>query len=123
MPKEYPRSQRVADQIQRELAMIIQREIKDPRVHMVSITGVEVTRDLAHAHVFVTTLDDAHRDDVVEALNHAAGFLRHELGSRMRMRSIPDLKFSYDESIERGMQMDRLLDELVHPADDEPKGD
>ena len=123
MPKEYPRSQRVADQIQRELAMIIQREIKDPRVHMVSITGVEVTRDLAHAHVFVTTLDDAHRDDVVEALNHAAGFLRHELSGRMRMRSIPDLKFSYDESIERGMQMDKLLDELVHPADDEPKGD
>ncbi|MGD9000173.1 MAG: 30S ribosome-binding factor RbfA [Granulosicoccaceae bacterium] len=123
MPKEYPRSQRVADQIQRELAMLIQREIQDPRVHMVSITGVEVTRDLAYAHVYVTTLDDAHRHDVVEALNHAAGFLRHELGSRMRMRHVPELKFSYDESIERGMQMDKLLAGLKRSADTDPEGE
>lgn len=118
MPKEYPRSQRVADQLQRELAELIQRVVNDPRVHMVSVTGVEVTRDLANARVFVTTLDDSHRDEVVEALNHAAGFLRHELGHRLRLRSVPHLSFSYDESIEHGLYMDRLIDSVQPPPAD-----
>lgn len=111
MPKEYPRSQRVGDQLQRELAELVQREIKDPRVRMVSITAVRVSRDMSHARVFVTTLDDEHRDDVVKALNHAAGFLRHELGARLHLRSIPALQFLYDESVEHGMYMDKLIDE------------
>lgn len=113
MPKEYPRSQRVGDQMQRELALLIQREVKDPRVKMVSITAVRVSRDMAHARIYVTTLDDENHTGVVEALNHASGFLRHELASSMRLRTIPMLRFYYDESIENGMRMNSLISEAL----------
>lgn len=111
MPKEYPRSQRVGDQLQRELAQLIQREVKDPRVHMVSVTAVDVSKDLAHARVYITSLKDEQHDAAVEALNHAAGFLRHELGKALRMRSIPALKFYYDKTVEHGMHMNDLINE------------
>ena len=123
MAKEYPRSQRVGDQIQRELAELIQREMKDPRVSMVSITAVRVSRDLAHARVYITTLNDTQHDAAVEALNHAAGFLRHELGTRMRLRTVPTLTFYYDETVEHGMYMDKLINEGLAKGVDEAPGD
>ncbi len=117
MPKDYPRSRRIAEQIQRELSDIIRLELKDPRVGMITITDVEVTSDHEHAKVFFTQLGnlaaDADHAPVKHALEHAAGFLRSELAHRMRLRIVPQLHFEYDESIERGVRLSKLIDEAV----------
>jgi ribosome-binding factor A len=117
MPKDYPRSRRIAEQIQRELSDIIRLELKDPRVGMITITDVEVTSDHEHAKVFFTRLgnlnDVANTAAVTHALEHAAGFLRSELAHRMRLRIVPQLHFEYDESIERGVRLSKLIDEAV----------
>lgn len=119
MPKDYPRSRRIAEQIQRELAEIIRLELKDPRVGMITLTDVEVTPDCEHAKVFFTRLGDAaENQDVTRALAHAAGFLRSELAHRMRLRVVPQLQFAYDESVERGVRLSNLIDEAV--ASDKP---
>ncbi len=114
MPKEFNRTQRIASQIQRELAQLIQFEVKDPRVGLVTISAVEVSRDLAHAKVYVTVLDPSH-DEVgtVEALNHAAGYLRRELGKSLSTRIVPQLKFVYDASVERGANLSALIDSAI----------
>lgn len=113
MPKDYSRSERVADQIQRELAQLIQQEIQDPRVHLVTVSAVRVSKDLSQATVFVSSLDKGHEiKEQIEALNHAAGFLRHGLAQRMRLRVVPNIRFRYDESIERGVRLTHLIDEL-----------
>lgn len=128
-----PRVQRVADQIQRELATLIQMEVNDPRVGMVSVTGVEVSRDIAHAKVFVTVLntltDDSQINEStlsepgdldkleikenIDALNKAAGFLRSLLAKRLSTRSVPKLRFYYDASIARGQQLSSLIDSAL----------
>jgi ribosome-binding factor A len=113
MPKEFSRTRRVGDQIQRELAQLIREEIKDPRVGMVTINAVDVSRDLGHAKVYVTTLDEQNAESSVEALNHAASFLRGELGRRMFIRTVPQLHFQYDESIERGARMSSLIEDAI----------
>ena len=114
MPKDYSRTLRVADQIQRELADLIQHEIKDPRVGQVNITGVEVTRDYSHAKVFYTTLASKEENFLVEnGLEHAKGFLRSNLSHRMKFRITPQLHFIYDESVERGVRLSKLIDEAV----------
>ena len=111
--KSYSRVDRVAEQIQRELAELIGAEIKDPRVGLITLTGVEVSPDYAHAKVFFTTLDEAHLADVKAGLKHAAGFLRHELGRRIRLHTIPELHFKYDASVEQGVRLSKLIDEAV----------
>ncbi len=113
MPKEFSRTRRVADQVQRELAELIRDELKDPRVGMITINAVEVSRDLAHAKVYVTAMGVERPRESVEALNHAAGFLRGELGRRMAIRTVPQLRFIYDESVERGARLSSLIDEAV----------
>ena len=114
MPREFSRTLRVAEQLQRELAELIRDEVKDPRLGMVSISGVEVSRDMAHAKVYVSVLGEAQvAQDSLEALNHAAGFLRHELGRRMRLRSVPHLRFIHDRSLEEGARMSALIDEAL----------
>ena len=114
MPRDYPRSRRIADQIQRELSEIIRLELKDPRVGMVTITDVEVTPDNAHAKVFFTMLgEQAQVEACTRALEHAAGFLRSELAHRIRLRTVPQLRFEYDVSVERGMKLSRLIDEAL----------
>ncbi|MFA7387168.1 MAG: 30S ribosome-binding factor RbfA [Thiohalobacteraceae bacterium] len=114
MPRDFPRTRRVGEQMQRELAALIREAVKDPRIGMVTVSGVEVTRDLAHAKVFVTVLGDAEaRAGSMAALNSAAGFLRHELGQRMLTRTVPQLRFVYDESIERGSALSALIDKAV----------
>ncbi len=99
----------MAEQVRRELAELVRDEIKDPRVKWISFTAVKVSRDLSNAVVYFTTLNDDDREYSVEALNKAAGFLRHQLSHRIRSRIVPSLKFIYDVSIERGTSMETLI--------------
>ncbi|MEQ1667546.1 MAG: 30S ribosome-binding factor RbfA [Sulfuriferula sp.] len=125
MAKDYPRSRRVAEQIQREMADILRNEIHDPRVGMVTVTEVEITHDLEHAKIYFTVFESEARGlEAGKALNHAAGFIRSQLGSRMRLRIVPQITFVYDKSIARGAELSRIIDEAVaadatRPADDE----
>ena len=117
MAKEYARTQRVADYLQRELAALIQHEVRDPRVGMVSITGVDVSRDLGHARVYSTVLGCDSNEDAAEsgeALNKAAGFLRSQLSRDSNMRSVPQLRFYFDSSVGQG----RHLEDLIRRAAD-----
>jgi ribosome-binding factor A len=111
MAKEFARSQRVAEQIQRELADLLQFEVKDPRVSMVTITEVEVTNDLAHAKVYYSAAENL--PELQHGLQNASGFLRSQLSHRLLMRTVPQLHFLYDASIERGMKLSKLIDEAV----------
>ncbi|MCC6656563.1 MAG: 30S ribosome-binding factor RbfA [Rhodocyclaceae bacterium] len=114
MPKEFSRSSRVAEQVQRELAELIRLELKDPRVGLITLTGVELTPDYAHAKVFYTTLAEPSARPGIEAgLRAASGFLRRELGRRIRIHTLPQLHFVLDESVERGDRLSRLIDEAV----------
>lgn len=114
MPRDFSRTLRVAEQVQRELADLIRLEIKDPRVGMVTLTDVEVASDYGHAKVFFTLLGDVAQVEVAaEGLNHAAGFLRRELGRRIKLRTIPQLHFHFDESVERGMRLSKLIDSAI----------
>lgn len=112
MAKDYARTDRVAEQIQRELAELLRLEIRDPRVRMVTLTGVEVARDYSHAKVFYTTLGGANKA-VQEGLEHASGFLRRQLAHVMKLRITPQLHFVYDASIERGAHLSHLIDQAV----------
>ncbi|WP_447745878.1 30S ribosome-binding factor RbfA [Pseudomonas nicosulfuronedens] len=117
MAKEYSRTQRIGDQMQRELALLIQREIKDPRLGLVTITGVDVARDLSHAKVYVTVMGQDDNAEVVKQntsiLNDAAGYLRMLLGKAMKLRTVPQLHFSYDASIRRGAELSALIERAV----------
>lgn len=116
MSKQYSRAQRVGDQIQRELAMLIPREVKDPRLGFVTLTGVDVSRDLGHAKVFITLMNSEERETVdanLELLNEAAGYLRMLLGKAIKMRSIPQLRFYYDDSVSRGAYLSSLIDRAM----------
>jgi len=116
MGKQYSRSQRVGDQIQRELAIVIPREVKDPRLGFVTITGVDVSRDIGHAKVYFTVMNAEEQDQVAlnqEVLSESAGLLRMLLGKAMRIRSVPQLHFYYDESVSRGAYMSALIDRAV----------
>ncbi|MGH8634973.1 MAG: 30S ribosome-binding factor RbfA [Burkholderiales bacterium] len=114
MAREFPRSRRIAEQVQRELSDIIRLELKDPRVGMITIVDVEVSPDQSYARVFFTSLGDpAGIADSAEGLQHAAGFLRSQLAHRMKLRIVPQLQFRYDESIERGMRISQLIDTAV----------
>ena len=111
MAKVFTRSDRVAEQMQRELADLLMFEVKDPRIGMVTITGVEVTGDMAHAKIFYTAAKQ--NDSTQQGLEKSAGFLRTQLGKRMLLRTVPQLHFAYDSSIDNGMKMDKLIDEAL----------
>jgi len=120
MPRDFPRSRRVGEQLQRELMELLRREVKDPRASGVTVTSVTVTRDLAYAKVFFTLLDGAqHAADVAKVLNGAAGFLRSALGQRLRLRTVPQLRFVYDESIAHAAYMEALIRRAVGGDTDE----
>ena len=108
MAKEFSRSHRVAEQMQRELAQLLQFEIKDPRVGMITITQVEVTGDMAHAKIFYSAA--AASDAIQQGLEKSAGFLRTQIAKRMLLRTVPQLHFVYDASIDNGMKMAQLID-------------
>ena len=114
MKRPSQRAQRIGDQIQRELADLLRNEVKDPRVGRVTITAVDVTGDLAHATVHFTHLaGKEHADEAVTALPRTAGFLRSALSHRLDLYSVPQLHFAYDDSIESGMRLSRLIDDAI----------
>jgi ribosome-binding factor A len=115
MAREFARTDRVAQEIQREIAVILQREIKDPRLGMLTVSSVEITRDLAYAKVFVTFFDDS--DEVVKEsvalLNDAAGYIRSILAKTLRARIMPNLRFVYDKSLAEGVRMTSIVNQVI----------
>ena len=108
--KRSGRPEKLGDLIQRELSDLLHRQLRDPRVGMVTITAVDVSPDLSHAKIFFTTLDKSHLAQASEGLQRAAGFLRSQLARRIKLYSTPELRFVYDESVERGDRLSRLID-------------
>jgi ribosome-binding factor A len=132
MPREFTRAERVSDAIQQELAVLIRENVRDPRVGMVSVTEVEVSRDLAYAKAHISFVGDRSQDEINEgmaALNGASGYLRKLLAASIKLRIIPKLNFFFDESGRRGQHLSALIELAVaqdkeHPADDlAPLGD
>lgn len=114
MPKEYSRSQRVVEQIRRELAELIRLEVKDPRVGFITLTDVEITPDYAHAKVYFTSMTgEADVPEILQGLRRATGFLRRELGRRVRIHTTPELHWHYDRSVEEGSRLSKLIDDVV----------
>lgn len=115
MPKDYSRTQRVADQIQKDLAQLIQREIKDPRLGMVTISYVKIAKDLGYADVYVTVMAMGGKDEAtavkesLKVLNNASGFLRGQLSRQIKLRVMPHLRFHFDESVDRGRRLNDLI--------------
>jgi ribosome-binding factor A len=120
MPREFSRSRRVEEQIHRLLAELVRREVKDPRVGLVTLTAVEVSRDMSHAKVYFLPFDQA-RDpaEVGKALASAAGYLRVLLRKHLTMRQVPELRFLPDESIDRAVKLSALINTAVR--DDESR--
>ena len=110
------RLRRVADQVQRELSDIIRSELKDPRVGMITLTGVEMSSDLAHAKVYFTSLVSGSHEETLVGLRRASGFLRTLLGQRIKIHNTPELHFEYDASIEEGVRLSKLIDEAVQDS-------
>ncbi len=108
----YKRSTRVGDLIREEIAEIIMHRLRDPRLGFVTVTGAEISEDLRHATVYLSVLEDSKRDDTLSIVKASASFIRSELGKRLRIKYIPFLTFRIDESIEYGLKIDRLLDEI-----------
>ena len=120
MPRDFPRTRRVGDQIQRELAELMRDELKDPRLGMTSISAVEVSRDMSHAKVYVSVLGDASSaEESVAVLNSASGFLRHKLGKMLHIRMIPRLHFYLDRSLEEGARIGALINRANEPSEDD----
>ncbi len=120
------RPEKVAHLMRREIAEILQQRLRDPRVSaMVSVTDVEVTNDLSFAKVFVSIMGKPEEiAPTLKALGHAVGFVRHELGSRLGLREVPDLRFVHDQSLDRGARVEELL-KRIHdqkPVEDEELG-
>ncbi|KMT64079.1 30S ribosome-binding factor RbfA [Catenovulum maritimum] len=115
MAREFTRSDRVAQQIQRDVATIIQRDLRDPTIGMVTVSDVEVSRDLAYAKIFVSALlqDDAEMKKSLEKLNESAPYVRSLLAKSIRMRSVPNIKFCLDNSLNEGIRMSRLVDDAI----------
>lgn len=109
--KSFSRSDRVSEQIRRDLAEIISSELKDPRIGMISLTAVELTPDYAHAKIFFTTLDTSHLPEIQAGLRRASGFMRRELGRRVRIHTLPELHFIHDNSLERGASLSLLIEQ------------
>jgi ribosome-binding factor A len=107
------RPQKLGDQIQRELADLLARELRDPRVGMITITSVDVSPDISHAKVFFTMLEKDNLQDTLHGLRRAAGFLRSQLAKRIKLYTTPELRFEYDESVERGDHLSRLIDSVI----------
>ena|SRR5215469_8448084 len=118
MAREFQRSTRVAEQLQRELAGLIGRVLEDPRAGLVTVTAVEVSKDLNYAKVFVSSLGQGlSHAELIAALQKGAGFLRHELGQVMRLRVVPELRFHYDETEERAARLEALIARANNPDD------
>lgn len=124
MAREFKRSARVASQMQKELAIILQQGIKDPRIGFITVNEVELSKDLARAKVYITALgaDTEGQKNNISWLNDAAPYIRSEMGKRMRLRNVPYIKFYYDNSFEKGMRVSELLAE-PKPVQDTSEGE
>lgn len=113
---EYKRSDRVADLLQKEIADLVFRRVKDPRVANITVTGVDVTPDLKNARVFFCIMgggsDDKSRQEASSGLEKATGFIRREIGKRLRLRFVPQIDFKYDSSFEYGDRIEKILKDL-----------
>lgn len=113
MPREYGRNLRVADLLQRKLAVLLQREVELSGIGLLTISSVDVSPDLAQASVYVSCLGgNVHKRDLIEALNKLAGRYRRQLSHELTMRSVPKIRFVYDDSVERGARLTSLIDSL-----------
>lgn len=123
MAREFSRSRRVGQELQKEIAMILQREIKDERLSMVTVSGVELSRDLSFAKVFVTFLDNEPEriKEGMKVLKDASGFVRSMVGKAMRLRITPELRFVYDESLVEGVRISTLVSSSI--ADDKRRAE
>ncbi|MDF1499550.1 MAG: 30S ribosome-binding factor RbfA [Anaerolineales bacterium] len=119
------RARRIGDRIQEELATILQKEVDDPRLTMVTVTGVDVDRELAYATIFVSALEDEkeRRDEVLAALKRARGFLRSALAERIQLRSFPDLRFRWDATYQHAERIEELLDQIKSGKKEDPQVD
>ncbi|GMA81097.1 ribosome-binding factor A [Shewanella glacialipiscicola] len=116
MAKEFSRTRRIAQQLQQELAQVVQRDMKDPRVGFVTVNDVDVSRDLSYAKVFVTFFEED-KDVVQEKLNaliSAAPYIRTLVAGRMKLRVMPELRFIYDSSLVEGMRMSNLVSQVIN---------
>ncbi|HIG68201.1 MAG: ribosome-binding factor A [Porticoccaceae bacterium] len=121
MPREFTRAERVSDAVQQELAVLIRDEVRDPRVGMVSVTDVDVSRDLAYAKIHVTFVGDHSQkeiDEAMAALNGASGYLRKLLAGSIKLRITPKLTFLFDESGRRGQHLSALIDYAISTQPD-----
>ena len=123
MAREFSRTQRISDQVQKDLAQLIQREIKDPRLGMVTISYVKIAKDLGYADIYITVMALGGKDEAtavtesLKILNGASGFLRGQLSSKIKLRVMPQLRFHFDESVDRGRRINDLIIKASH-ADD-----
>jgi ribosome-binding factor A len=114
MAREFKRTDRVGAQIQKELATLVREELDDPRLGMITIQAVRVVRDFSHAKIFFTVMaGELGMKEITRVLNDAAPFFRHELGRRMKLRTLPELRFVHDESVEQGERLSNLIDQAV----------
>jgi len=114
MPREFTRSQRMAEQLRRELAEIVRCEIKDPRLGFSSFTEVKLSRDLSHAIVYCSVLDPQQQQETLDTLNRANGFIRKLIAHRIHARTAPTIKFVLDDSVTRGAAMDKLINQAIN---------
>lgn len=122
MPRQFYRSDRVSGLLRRELAQMIQAEARDPDIGFISLSDVEVSRDLSHAKVYITVFEENKASSTLKALQNAAGYFRKRLGQVLRMRNIPELHFLHDASVETGQKMDQLIARAI-AQDIEPDAD
>ena len=115
MKRKSGRPQKLGDLIQREVSDLIRLEVRDPRVGMITITSVDVSPDMTHAKIYFTVLEKDKLQDTLEGLKRSAGFLRAQLAKRVQMYTTPELRFLYDESVERGDRLSRLIDAALKP--------
>ena len=116
MARTSNRTDKVSDLLKKEIALLIQREVRDPRVGMASVTSVKVSKDLGYASVYVTLLGKSNEEEAsegIEALNKASGFLRSMLAKAVSMRTTPKLKFIYDDTLVKGQELTSLIDEAL----------
>ena len=119
MPREFSRHQRLASEVLRTLSELLRFETKDPRLQRLSLTAVDLSRDLSVARVYFSMLDpDESPDEALEGLGRATGFLRSRLGRSLQVRHVPELRFAHDDSAEHGAKISQLIDAAVH-ADDQ----
>ena len=126
MSREFKRSDRVAQELKKEVAIILQREVKDPRIGMVTVSDVEVSRDLAYAKIFVTFLFDSDQAAIEQGmawLEKASPYIRSLVGKAMRLRIVPELRFIYDESLVEGMRMSNLVSNVIRQDEAKHKED